>query len=279
MAAGQGFKTFATGDVLTAPDVNGYLMQGVLVFASAAARTSAITSPQQGQVSFLKDTNVTQYYNGSAWVTIGGGSSPLTTKGDIYGYSTTDARIPIGSNGQVLTADSTQTLGLKWAAAGGGALTLLSTTSLSGAETTVTISDTSYTNLYVQIPDFNMSSTGTYGFRINEDTTANGHVWSMPWCQSGGSGSVTAGYGTYCAMGYYNVNSGDSNNYAYVTIEDYTNSLRKMGYAGATYNGGGAPTVQGGIWGTGNQSAVTKFTWVAGSGSWSGGTIKIYGVK
>lgn len=46
-------------------------------------------------------------------------SSPLTTKGDIWGYSTTDARVPVGSNGQVLTADSTQALGVKWAAGGG----------------------------------------------------------------------------------------------------------------------------------------------------------------
>lgn len=44
----------------------------------------------------------------------GGGSSPLTTKGDLFGYSTVDARVPIGSNGKVLTADSGQALGLKW---------------------------------------------------------------------------------------------------------------------------------------------------------------------
>lgn len=43
--------------------------------------------------------------------------SPLTTKGDIVGYSTVNARVPVGSNGQVLTADSTQALGVKWAAA------------------------------------------------------------------------------------------------------------------------------------------------------------------
>lgn len=47
----------------------------------------------------------------------GGISSPLTTKGDIWGYSGADARIPVGANGNILTADSTQALGVKWAAA------------------------------------------------------------------------------------------------------------------------------------------------------------------
>jgi hypothetical protein len=75
MAAGLGFKTFATGDVLSAADTNGYLMQGVWVFADAAARTAAVTSPQEGNISYLKDTNSTEYYSGSAWVAIGGGGS------------------------------------------------------------------------------------------------------------------------------------------------------------------------------------------------------------
>lgn len=78
MAAGLGFKEFTTGDVLTAADANGYLAsQVVMVFASAAARTSAIASPQEGMISYLKDTNVTQYYSGSAWVSIGGGAGAL----------------------------------------------------------------------------------------------------------------------------------------------------------------------------------------------------------
>ena len=68
MAAGLGFKTFTSGEVLTAADTNGYLMQGILVFANSSARSSAVTSPQEGQYSYLKDTNVLEYYDGAAWV-------------------------------------------------------------------------------------------------------------------------------------------------------------------------------------------------------------------
>ena len=73
MAAGLGFKDFVTGEVLTANDVDGYLMQNIWVFADAAARTAAVTSPQEGNYSYLKDTNSTEYYTGSAWVAVGGG--------------------------------------------------------------------------------------------------------------------------------------------------------------------------------------------------------------
>lgn len=107
MAAGQGFKTFATGDVLSASDVNGYLMQGVLVFADATERNAEITSPQEGQFAYLKDTNVTTYYTGSAWANLDttGMTNPMTTIGDtIYSSSgSTPARLGIGSTGQVLT--------------------------------------------------------------------------------------------------------------------------------------------------------------------------------
>lgn len=49
--------------------------------------------------------------------------SPLTTKGDILGFSTLNARVPVGSNTQVLTADSAQTLGVKWATPTTGTVT------------------------------------------------------------------------------------------------------------------------------------------------------------
>ena len=114
--AGAGYKLFNTGDVLTAAQVNTYLNeQTVMVFASSAARTSALSGVlAEGMVSYLQDTNAVEVYNGSAWVGIAADQTPLTTKGDLFGFSTVDARIPIGTNGQVLIADSAQTLGLKW---------------------------------------------------------------------------------------------------------------------------------------------------------------------
>jgi hypothetical protein len=92
MAAGLGFKEFTTGDVLTAADANGYLAsQVVMVFASAAARTSAIASPQEGMISYLKDTNSTEYYSGSAWVAIGGASASGLTLITSQAFTTSTA--------------------------------------------------------------------------------------------------------------------------------------------------------------------------------------------
>ena len=64
----SGFKTFAVSEVLTAADVNDYLMeQAVAVFANASARDSAISSPQNGQACFLLDSSMLQFYYSSAW--------------------------------------------------------------------------------------------------------------------------------------------------------------------------------------------------------------------
>lgn len=180
MAAGLGFKDFVTGEVLTAADVDGYLMQGIWVFASAAARDAAVTAPAEGNFAFTKDTNGLWYYDGAAWVASGatgdiegvtagtgisgGGTSGTVTitnsmataidaKGDLIVGTGADtfSRLAVGTNTYILTADSAEATGLKWAApAGGGGkvLQVVQGTVLTGD---VSTSSTTYSDLGLSV--------------------------------------------------------------------------------------------------------------------------------
>ena len=70
--AGLGYRDFTVGQVLTSAQVDGYLMQQtVMVFADSSARTTALSGVvAEGMFSYLKDTNSTEYYDGSAWVSV-----------------------------------------------------------------------------------------------------------------------------------------------------------------------------------------------------------------
>lgn len=80
--AGLGRKTFTAGEVLTAANVNGYLMdQSVMVFAGTAARSSAIATASAGMVSFRADGSAWEGYNGAAWGPLVDTSTFLTASG------------------------------------------------------------------------------------------------------------------------------------------------------------------------------------------------------
>ena len=96
-------------------------------------------------------TNITTIINGDEY------KSPLTTKGDIHGFDTADKRIPVGTDDQVLTADSAQALGVKWSD-GGSAILWGKVVSGSGNTYTVTkynkrVSGSADGNVSCHVPD------------------------------------------------------------------------------------------------------------------------------
>lgn len=78
--AGLGYKVFTAGEVLTAADLQGYAVdQAVMVFADSAARSSAIGTPTEGMLSYLKDTDSVESFSGSNWVAVGGATVGFET--------------------------------------------------------------------------------------------------------------------------------------------------------------------------------------------------------
>jgi len=284
MAAGLGFKTFTTGEVLTAADTNGYLMQGVLVFASAAARDAAITSPQEGQFAYLKDTNVTTYYTGSAWTNLDttGMTNPMTTTGDmVYSSSgSTPARLGIGTTGQVITVAG----GIpSWATpAAGGGMTLLSTTTLTGASTTISSISGSYTNLIAVFTAISTSADALdMRVRVNSDTSTNYDGVSVGNL-NGSFSSMLKPNETYWQPSITTNSSGLTFQICGAfTIYDYALTSGRVFTAGAEGRKGGSAEAF--TYQTTGQyrgsSAITSITFLLSSGTYSTGTVQLYGAK
>lgn len=169
---GSGFKTFNTGDILTAADVNGYLMkQAVMYFATAAARSAALTAPEEGMVTYLADSNAIQYYDGAAWQPLVD-QDVIAAKGDLIVGTGDDtvARLAVGTNGQVLTADSTTATGLKWASS--GALVFLASSSPSAVASVSfdNIFSSTYTN-YLFVWSLSNSTADALSARLRVSST------------------------------------------------------------------------------------------------------------
>ena len=229
MAAGLGFKDFVTGEVLTAADVDGYLMQGIWVFDDAAARDAAVTSPQEGNACYLKDTNEVLTYSGSAWVAVGGG---------------------------------------------GGGMTLISTTSLTGASVALTVIPQTYLHLQLIVLNYKSDTASQYlNLRFNQDSSANQHALSTGAFQGAYSFNQTSSQVSKAD------NPATSEGQIVIDIFNYTNAtIRKKGMVYGIGESAGDQNANFCI-AYKTTTAISSFDLFPDSGNFSTGTVLLYGVK
>ena len=211
-------------------------------------------------------------------------ATTMTTKGDLVPAtgSGTYARLGIGSNNQVLTADSTASTGMKWATASSGGMTLLSTTTLTGASVTLSSISGSYKllRIFIELP---LNATDSWDTKMcfNADTTANRHQnLSLATDTTGVSGSFTQTSGS---ITYDGLDNAVTQTLIDITIPDYANANTwKFAYATSLGNNTTTTTqfsYKSNLIAYNQTTAISSLLFKPGSGNFTSGTIYLYGVS
>jgi len=188
-----------------------------------------------------------------------------TTTGDIIYASSanTPARLGIGSTGQALTVSGGVP---SWATPAAGSITLLSTTALSGSSVTISSISQDYTNLVVMASGVN-STSSSYSLRWNNSSTLS-YVSSPIVPTSGETGELS-------------VPNNSTSPLFTIQMNNYSNTtFMKQGWAIGT-NGKSAGANYLGVMGVeyASTTAITSITFITGAGTFSSGSILVYGVK
>ena len=208
----------------------------------------------------------------------------VDAKGDLIAATAADtpARLAVGTNGQVLTADSTAATGLAWAtAASAGGYTLINTggTALTGTATGVTTIPSTYKDLVIYIVDYYPSTPADLTWYLNNDDTGGNY-------QGAGfrSGVTAISFDTAARDLIGNQTDNASNeNSSMLYIPNYANTVAYKNITAMSFGkANGSPDAQQISWyvtGYKSTSAVSSFYLKTSAGTFSGGTIFVYGVK
>jgi len=180
----------------------------------------------------------------------------------------------VGTNGQVLTSTGT---GVQYATPSSGSMTLLSTTTLSGATTTISISDQTYNNLYAIISGVtNATSNGTFRVAPNNSTTlvsVQEIIGNNIYARTDGYLVLTANVEVLGSGNNENVFTFTINDYASTSKYKTVNTLVGYNDTGNNHRGGGS------LGYIRTTSAITSLVFSNNGGNFSTGTVLLYGVK
>ena len=168
--------------------------------------------------------------------------------------------------------------GAAWQSVSGGGMTLLSTTTLSGASTAITGISQDYINLFITIEKWYASSAADLRGYLNADSTSANYNASYVRARVGSGSSTDMKSYELSAWGE---GPGQHNNLVVVNIPYYTSSSYKTynAYGFLDTDNGQKGSFIGGIAYFGATTAISSITFAPSAGTWSAGTVKIYGVK
>ena len=268
---------FAAGDSVQIQNIGAGVCTVTAGTATVTTAGSLALSQWEGGQLYFTSTSASIFFD---IVQSSGMTNPLTTTGDtIYSSSgTTPARLGIGSTGQVLTVAS----GLpSWATpAGGGGMTLLSTTTLSGSSTSVTGISGSYKDLKILLYNINLSSSGTLTIQLNGSNSVS---YTNQVMRLTTSAILEQLYASNWRLNGNGVGSSNTSNCFSLTVSNYANeaatTVKPYFYFGGYTDDGprSSPIFGGGYFES--TSAITSLNVAISAGSFSAGTIKVYGVN
>jgi hypothetical protein len=202
--------------------------------------------------------------------------SLLTTKGDLIAATgaSTPARLGVGTNGQVLVADSTASTGLAWGSPSSGSMTSLATGTLSGSTVTISSISGSYKSLVLRAENYYESIGENLQIRLNGVTSAT-YNWTEGSYQS-------ASWATYNDTSFIIAQLPTAaNQYSSLTLEIpfYASTTAKKGVTWERTRGSSTSPAGGFAFGSLTiNSAITSISIIT-AGTFLGGTYTLYGVN